>query len=122
MEDHRVFERKNINFPLRFLDPTSGKEGRAEAVDISANGLGLVTKENLTAHTPLEIWLYIPDHHAPLYTRAEVAWSGSLADTAKKRVGVKLGKAELMDLGRVWRGRAGVFNVIKTLDRFINLC
>jgi hypothetical protein len=103
MEDRRVFERKSVNFPLRFLDPASGKEGRAETVDISADGLGLVTKEDLSVRAPLEMWLFIPDKHAPLYTRGEVIWSQDLADTTGQRVGVRLEKADLMDLGRALR-------------------
>ena len=101
MEERRVFARINTRFPLRFLDPTSGREGNADTVDISANGLGLVTHENLPVRTPLELWLDIPDHHEPLYTRGEVVWSQALVDTDQRRVGVRLEKAELMGLARI---------------------
>ncbi len=101
MEDRRVFARIDTRLPVRFLDPTSGREGNADTVDISANGLGLVTQENLPVRTPLEMWLDIPDHHEPLYTRGEVVWSCALADTDQRRVGVRLEKAELMGLARI---------------------
>ncbi|MFH0738763.1 MAG: PilZ domain-containing protein [Candidatus Omnitrophota bacterium] len=101
MEDNRVFERINARFPLRFLDPVSGREGEAQTVDISANGLGMVTHESLDPHTPLEMWMSIPDQHEPLYTRGEIVWSNSLADPRQKRLGVRLEKAELMGLARV---------------------
>jgi hypothetical protein len=101
MEDRRVFARIDAKFPLRFLDRSSGREVEAETVDISANGLGLVAKESLTAKTPLEIWLDIPDQHEPLYTRGEIVWSKTLADTGQQRVGVRLERAELMGLARV---------------------
>ncbi|MBU3958745.1 MAG: PilZ domain-containing protein [Candidatus Omnitrophica bacterium] len=101
MEDRRVFARIDVKFPLRFLEPGSGREGEAEAVDISANGVGFIGKEKLAAKTPLEMWLEIPDHHAPFYTRGEVVWSSKdLTDTESYRAGVRLEKAELMGLAR----------------------
>jgi len=100
MEDQRLFARIAARFPLRFLDPSSGIEGDAETVDISANGIGLVANENLAVRTPLEMWLSIPDHHEPFYTRGEVVWSQAQPDTGLKRVGVRLEKAEFMGLAR----------------------
>ena len=101
MEDNRVFERINARFPLRFLDSVSGREGESQTVDISANGVGLVTHEALDLHTPLEMWMRIPDQHEPFYTRGEIVWSSSLGDPRQKRFGVRLEKAELMGLARV---------------------
>lgn len=106
MEDRRVFARIATRLPVKFLNPVSGMEGRADTVDISANGLGMVTNESLSARTPLEMWLDIPDQHEPLYTRGEVVWSTVLSETEKQRVGVRLEKAELMGLARVlWTDR-----------------
>ncbi len=101
MEDRRVFERINTKLPVRFLDPSSGREGIADTIDICANGLGMVTKESLSTMTPLEMWLGIPDQHEPLYTRGEVIWSEPSPGTGEYRVGVRLEKAELMGLARV---------------------
>lgn len=101
MDDHRVFARISAAFPLRFLDPTCGREGEAETVDISANGIGFTTNEKLANRTPLELWLSIPDQHDPLYTRGEVVWIKDAADAGSKRIGVRLEKAELMGLARV---------------------
>ena len=101
MEDRRVFARINTRLPVRFLNPISGIEGKADTVDVSANGLGVVTDENLAVRAPLEMWLGIPDQHEPLYTRGEVVWSESLSSAGDHRVGVRLEKAELMGLARV---------------------
>jgi hypothetical protein len=101
MEDRRIFARINTRLPVRFLDSTSGREGQADTIDISANGLGLVTNESLSAMTPLEMWLGIPDQHEPLYTRGEVVWSESLSSAGDHRLGVRLEKAELMGLARI---------------------
>ncbi|MDD4893845.1 MAG: PilZ domain-containing protein [Candidatus Omnitrophica bacterium] len=100
MDDRRVFARINIRLPVKFLDPSSGKEGQADTTDISANGLGLIINESLPTTTPLEIWLGIPDKGEPLYTRGKVVWSESLPGS-ENRVGVRLEKAELMGLARV---------------------
>ncbi len=107
MEDKRIFARINASFPLRFLDPDSGREGEANTVDISANGLGLVTNDSLAVRTPLEMWMRIPDQHAPLYTRGEVVWSKDSNEPGQKRLGVRLNNAELMGLARVLWLRKG---------------
>ncbi|MFH1202602.1 MAG: PilZ domain-containing protein, partial [Candidatus Omnitrophota bacterium] len=106
MDDRRVFARIDSRFPVRFLDSTSGQEGRADTIDISANGLGLLAQQNLSVRTPLEMWLDIPDQHEPLYTRGEVVWSGPFSEREGQRVGVRLEKAELMGLARIlWMRR-----------------
>lgn len=108
MEDRRIFARINTRLPVKFLDPSSGREGKADTINISANGLGLVTNESLSVMTPLEMWLGIPDQHEPLYTRGEVVWSEPSPGTGEHHIGVRLEKAELMGLARVlWlKGRS----------------
>lgn len=101
MDDRRIFERIKVKFPARFLDSTSGREGSADTVDVSANGLGLIIYEDLPDKTPLEMWLDIPDQRQPLYTRGEVVWTKDLAEGQGKHIGVRLEKAELMGLARV---------------------
>lgn len=100
MEDRRTFARIETKFPLRFLAPREDNEGEGKTLDISANGVGFVTEENLLPKMSLEMWLDIPDHHSPFYTRGEVVWSKDLSDTGQQRVGVRLEKAELMGLAR----------------------
>lgn len=100
MDDRRVFARIPARFPLRFLDPSTGRDGDADTVDFSANGVGFMTNESLLTRTPLELWLNIPDKREPLYTRGEVVWSESSDEAGRYRVGVQLEKAELMGLAR----------------------
>jgi hypothetical protein len=102
MNERRIFARINIKIPVKFLNSANGKEGAAETVDISANGIGFVTKEDLLLETPLEIWLDIPDHHEPLRVLGKVVWSCDLGDNIHKRVGVELEEESLIGLGRVW--------------------
>lgn len=98
MDDRRVFARINKSLPVRFLDPSNGREGTAETVDISANGLGIVGGQQLSANTRLEIWLDLPNNKGPLYTRGEVVWSSPSSESAQAHSGIRLEKAELMGL------------------------
>lgn len=102
MEDRRIFARLPVSLPLRFIDVGENKEGEAETQDISAKGIGLVTNEELSPRTPLEMWLQLPDRSEPLYTRGEVVWSRAL-EPNKYQVGVELEKADLMGMARVLR-------------------
>jgi hypothetical protein len=101
-EDRRIFERFPARLSLKFLDLDSNREGQAESCDISAKGIGLVTNEELSPNTALEMWLNIPDKGEPLYTRGEVVWSRML-EPSKYRAGIELEKADLMGMARVLR-------------------
>jgi hypothetical protein len=101
-EDRRIFERIKLKFPLRFLASMGGIEGQAEAVDISGNGLGFISNANLPEKTTLEMWLEIPDHHAPFYTRGEVIWSKALDNTGQQRVGVRILRENFIGFARIF--------------------
>lgn len=106
MEDRRIFDRIDSHFPVKFLNIFNGSEGEAEAADISANGVGLITGGDVPYKTSLELWLRIPDQHSPMYTRGQVMWSRFDEELKQHRVGVRLEKAELMGLARVlWAKR-----------------
>ncbi len=102
LRDRRIFARFPVRFPVRFLDASSNKEGQGTACDVSAKGIGMVSSAELTAHTPVELWLDIPDQGEPLYTRGEVVWSQAAAGNGY-RSGINLEKADLMGLSRVFR-------------------
>ncbi|MDP2941673.1 MAG: PilZ domain-containing protein [Candidatus Omnitrophota bacterium] len=102
LEDRRVFERFDAKFPLRFLVPASGEEFQAESTDISAKGVGILSRENLQPAADLELWLDLPDRGEPLYARGKVAWSQP-AGNQLYRLGINLEKADFMGLGRALR-------------------
>lgn len=106
-QDRRIFARLPVALTARLLNPDNGMEAEAETVDISANGVGIVTARTLTRGTPLEMWLHIPDAHDPLYSRGRVVWSQPLAHLSGQRVGISLERAQLMGLARIlWLKRA----------------
>jgi len=109
MEDRRTFARIEIKLPLKFFDPLGDKIGEGQTLNISADGMGFLTKEKLPEEMPIEIWLDIPDHHGSLYARGEIVWKQALINgSEKQRLGIRLDKEDLLGLARIlWlKGRA----------------
>lgn len=102
MDDRRIFERFQTRFPLRFIDLKGNREGSGQTKDISAKGIGFLTREGLKLRTPLEMWLEVPDKGEPFYTRGEVVWSKMVAPN-EFNIGVNLERADLMGMSRVLR-------------------
>lgn len=102
--DRRIFARMPIALPIRILASGQDKECRAQTIDISANGIGLQSKEKLSPQASLEMWLELPENRGPFYTRGEVVWSRASTDAAEHRAGIRLEKAELMGLAPVLWG------------------
>jgi len=101
-EDRRIFERFHAKMPVRFLESTGTQENTAQTFNISAKGLGLVTKDRIPESSPVEVWLQVPDKGEPVYSRGEVVWSRSTGIN-EYRSGVSLEKADLMGVSRVMR-------------------
>jgi hypothetical protein len=106
MDDRRVFARINTQIPIRFLDDEENKVGNGQTLNISANGVGFITKEKLPVNAPLEIWLDIPDHHEPLYIQGEIVWSRPLDSDNLQRIGVCLKREDLIGLARALWNKA----------------
>jgi len=102
--DRRIFARIPIMLPIRFLASGQEKEHEAKTVDVSANGIGFLSKGELSPLTPLEMWLQLPENRGTFYTRGKVVWSSPTTETGEQRNGIRLEKAELMGLAPVlWR-------------------
>jgi c-di-GMP-binding flagellar brake protein YcgR len=102
MEDRRIFQRFPVNLAVRFFNLTSGSEGKAQALNISAKGIGLTLSEEIKPRSALELWLEVSEKGEPLYTRGDVVWSRPDA-AGKFSVGISLEKADLMGLSRALR-------------------
>ncbi len=108
MEDRRIFARINIKLPIRFLNPVSGAESHAQTIDISAEGVGLITDNSLPANAKLEMWLDIPDHRQPLFLQGEVVWTQEMTEGSMHRAGVHLAKDDFIGLARIlWSNKSG---------------
>lgn len=99
-EDRRIFFRFPASLPLRYINLNLKTKGQAQTCNISANGIGLVTDEQLLPHTPLDIRLDIPDNGHPLHTKGEVVWAKKI-ESNKYIIGISLQKVELMGISRV---------------------
>ena len=102
--DRRMFARIPINLPIRFLPAQRDTECQGQTVDISANGVALTSQEELSPQTSLEMWLQLPGDRPPFYTRGEVVWSEPSEQAAGYTAGIRLERAELVDLAPVlWK-------------------
>lgn len=101
-KDKRRFERFKIKLNVKFIDLNKNKAGEAFTHDFCAEGIGLITQEELSPKTPVELWLYIRNHHDPLYLKGEVVWSKPI-DFNTYRVGINLEQTELIGLSRIFR-------------------
>lgn len=101
-EDRRVFERLTTALPVDLVDLDAGEELQAHTFDISAKGVGLISKAYLKPGNRMELWLKIDDGADPLYTKGSVMWSKQ-QETGNYRSGIMLEKAELMGMARIFR-------------------
>lgn len=87
--------RKYPRFPIKLLlkyyhqNNNPERDDQAQTKDICAEGLGLVTNEQLAADTVLDIWLQIPDDNEQIHTKGKVVWSKTL-EPKHSRAGVSL--------------------------------
>lgn len=103
MDERRVFERFQVDLPVKFIYLESAKEGSGRIINISAGGGGMiVTEEKLYPGTELKMWLSIPDNRDPLEAKGEVVWTMVHAPDIYK-VGIKFDKVDLMGISRVLR-------------------
>ena len=102
MDDRRMFARFVIEFPMRFLNREENKEGEATTFDVSANGIGVVTSEELQPRNSLEMWFKMPDNSDLLYAKGEVVWSKTM-DSNKYKAGIHLERPDLMGISRLLR-------------------
>ncbi len=103
MEERRMFERFNVDFPVKYLDLNTNREGTGKIINISAGGGGMiVTKERLSPSTLLEMQLCIPDDKDPLRANGKVIWSKIIKPDVYM-AGVQFDKVDFMGVARALR-------------------
>ncbi len=101
--DRRTFERIPVSIPLTLINLDSDKVvEQARTCDISAKGVGILSRKYLSSGDRLELWLKMPDRREPFYTRGSVVWT-RLQPTGEYRTGVSLERAEFMGMSRIFR-------------------
>ena len=101
-DERRGFQRLRANFPIRCLDLNGGKVVRTRLYDISALGVGILSKDKLEESSLLRIWLHFPDRKKPLATQARLVWARKEA-SGDWRMGLRLKKPEILGISRLFR-------------------
>ncbi len=85
--------RKSVRFlvaiPFKYVSANIKNINLTCTQNISGQGLGLISDEELPLNTPLIICLKVPDNGEEITLEAEVVWSMQI-DASKYRCGLKL--------------------------------
>ncbi len=101
LNDRRIFERFKLELPLSYLKGDGQIKGHVCTHDISAEGVGISSDNELSEGTILTIALSVPDINKELPAQGIVIWSKKLGNCS--RAGIKLIQAEIMELSTVLR-------------------
>ena len=99
-KDKRYFTRLLVKLPVKLIRKFSNIESQGETNDISANGVGLITSEDVEPHSHLDLSIQFPDGHDPLCTQGEVVWSKML-EVNKYAVGICLFQINLLGMAGI---------------------
>jgi len=99
LSERRMFARLRIKLPLKFSEEGKEEKEEAQTVDISANGIGFISKKRLLPETNLEIQLRWEESE-PLHLKGRVIWSKELENNQGYRTGVNLEEVNLIKLGK----------------------
>ena len=98
-KDRRVFTRFCTALPMQYVNNPAHIKGSAQAINISANGIGVLSNRGLPLHTPLDLWVDVPDSPTPFYTRGEVEWV-KWVWFGQYRIGIALQRVDFMGISR----------------------
>lgn len=73
--------------------------GQAQVRDVSREGIGLATPQQLVAGDRVELTVEVPGDHIPILASGEVAWVA--AETAAFGAGVRFSRVDPLDLARM---------------------
>jgi len=100
--EKRKFVRFLISIPLKYVKMSIKQLNGIATSDISAEGLGLITTEELPLNTPLNIHLVMPDNGEEIALDAEALWS-KCNGTGNYRCGLKLKNTQIKPIPLVLR-------------------
>jgi hypothetical protein len=100
-KDRRMFARFKAEILLRCL--TDKRESCCLTLDISAQGLGLVSPARFRPDSQVELYLRLPETKEEFMTEGTIAWCREV-EKDKFRLGVYLEKPELMIVSQLLNG------------------
>lgn len=89
-----------ISLDHSHLSPEEIKKARTK--DISAQGIGLITSEELIPNIPIELWLNMPDNGEQIHVKGKVIWLMQI-EPDNYRVGIDLKDTPLKPIPLVLR-------------------
>ena len=101
--DRRFFARFNASVAVKCFRQ-SPKQG--STIDISAQGVGIISEEELKPEMPIEIILSFPKGNEEFVASGKIIWARKTQDN-RYRVGVALEKPELMMISQFLRNDPG---------------
>jgi hypothetical protein len=101
-KDRRFFARFNAHVVVRCRHHSVKP---ANTIDISAQGVGIVSEEELKPETPIEIVLSFPDTNDEFVATGKIIWTRKTEDN-KFRIGIALEKPELMMISQFLRNNS----------------
>lgn len=101
-KDRRDFYRFVIRLPVKLYEPGRKIAGYAYTHDVSAKGLGLITKEEFKPNTLLQLWISLPNDDKALFIKGEVIWSKQV-DLYSWRIGINLAQPDLIGMSRIFQ-------------------
>lgn len=100
--ERRRFSRFSIAIPLTYCSLDSSKINQAQTHDISVQGIGFITNDELAPQTSLDIWLNMPDNAEQIHIKGEVVWSKKIGFN-NYRIGISLRDSTLKPIPLVLR-------------------
>jgi hypothetical protein len=100
--EKRKFARFLISIPLKYVKMSIKQLTNIVTSDISVEGLGLITAEELPLNTALNICLVMPDNGEEIALDVEALWS-KCNGTGSYRCGLKLKNTRLKPIPLVLR-------------------
>jgi len=100
--EKRRLRRFNVTIELIYFDFSSNKVNKANVVDITNKGVGIIAEEELTPNITLDLWLEIPDKKEEVHTIGQVIWVTKIGDN-KFRIGVNFKDAGIKSMPVVLR-------------------
>ena len=100
--EKRKFVRFLISIPLKCVKMSVKQLNGIATSDISVEGLGLITVEELPLNTPLDIRLVMPDNGEEIALDAEALWS-KCNSAGNYRCGLKLRNTQIKPIPLVLR-------------------
>ena len=96
-EDRRIFERFLVELPVELRHSGAEEPGLGQCRDVSAAGLGVHSREELTPSINLKIRLFIPRRRTPFQANGRVVWTQQMRENSW-RAGLELKEVDFMNL------------------------